>query len=94
MNKTEAHRILSEHLAPFGQRTHAQLVPLVESDHVETLEAQGPTGTRYQLEIQFFWDSCPGGTIRVFGSIDDGGFRAFVPLSECLLISQPESLKT
>jgi hypothetical protein len=36
----------------------------------------------YSLEIQFFWDAKPDGAVRVIGSIDDGGWRAFRPLSD------------
>jgi hypothetical protein len=32
--------------------------------------------------------------VRGIGSIDDGGIRAFVPLTQTLLISPPESVKT
>jgi hypothetical protein len=79
-------------LARFDGRNHSELVPLVESQRVEAYEVRGASGTTYQIEIQFFWDDKPGDTIRVAGSIDDGGIRAFVPLTESLLITRPESL--
>jgi hypothetical protein len=87
MNKSEAHKILGEQLARFG--SHTELVPLVESRHVETLEVRGESGTAYQVEVQFFWDDVRRRIVRVVGSIDDGGIRAFVPLTETLLISPP-----
>jgi len=55
-------------------------------------EVRGASGTAYQIEIQFFWDDKPGGTIRVAGSIDDGGIRAFVPLTDSFLVTRTESL--
>jgi hypothetical protein len=92
MNKTEAQKILGEQLARFDGRSHSELVPLVESQRVEAYEVRGVSGTMYQVEIQFFWDDQPGETIRVMGCIDDGGIRAFVPLTDSLLITRPESL--
>jgi hypothetical protein len=35
----------------------------------------------YQIEIEVFWDNQRGGNVRVMGSIDDGGWRAFMPLT-------------
>jgi predicted methyltransferase len=91
MDKSEAQRVLSEQLAQFSQRSYADLVPLVESDHVEAFEARGASGTTYQIEVQFFWDDKPGGVIRVIGSIDDGGIRALMPMSQSFLVPRPES---
>jgi hypothetical protein len=42
----------------------------------------GASGACYQIEIQASWDDKPNGNIRVVGSIDDGGLRAFFPLTE------------
>ena len=47
-----------------------------------TGERTGPSGKWYQIEIQAFWDGKPDGDIRVMGSIDDGGWRAYFPLCE------------
>jgi hypothetical protein len=43
------------------------------------------------VEIQTFWDSQPGGNVRVMGSIDDGGWRAFLPLSRSFIKSAVDS---
>jgi len=80
---------VTEQLARFAD--HAQLVPLVESRHVENFEVLDASGTRYQLEVQFFWDDERKRTIRVVGLIDDGGVRAFMPLTETVLISPDEN---
>ena len=40
-------------------------------------EMRGPSGATYQVEVQLFWDDQPNGELRVMGSIDDGGWRAF-----------------
>lgn len=92
MDKSEAQKILSEQLARFSDRSHSGLAPLAEAEHVEAYEVRSESGTTYQIEIQFFWDDRPGDTIRVLGSIDDEGIRAFVPLTDSLLITRPESL--
>jgi hypothetical protein len=81
-------------LARFSQRSYSELVPLVESSHVEDFEARGASGTMYHVEVQFFWDDKPRGVVRVVGSIDDGGIRAFVPLTQTFLVSGPDSVKT
>ena len=94
MDKSEAQKVLSEQLARFSQRSYSELVPLVESSHVEHFEIHGASGTKYQAEVQFFWYDNPGGVVRVFGSIDDGGIRAFFPLTQSLLVSRPESVMT
>jgi hypothetical protein len=42
----------------------------------------------YQVEVNAYWDAEPGGTIRVIGAIDDGGFRSsFSPLTDGFLLS-------
>jgi hypothetical protein len=92
MDKAEAQKILSEQLARFDGRSHSELAPLVKSQRVEAYEVRGVSGAAYQIEIQFFWDDRPGDTIRVMGSIDDGGICAFVPLTDSLLVTRPESL--
>ncbi|HEY5619917.1 MAG TPA: hypothetical protein VIK60_18390 [Vicinamibacterales bacterium] len=51
----------------------------------ETEAAQGESGTVYQLEFSVVWDDQPSGNLRVLGSIDDGGWRAFAPLSRSFI---------
>jgi len=86
MNKSEAQKILSEELARFNGRSHSDLTQFVGDEHVEAYEVRGASGTTYQIEIQFFWDDQPGETIRVAGSINDGGFRrASIPLTDRFL---------
>ncbi len=45
-------------------------------------EYKNAIGILYQIEIQAYWDDKPNENIRVMGSIDDGGWRAFSPLSD------------
>jgi hypothetical protein len=83
MDASEARTLLAERLRQFREYPHDRLVGLVGSCHVE--ERRGPAGTMYQLEFQFFWDAQPGGSVRVIGSIDDGGIRALVPLFDAFI---------
>ncbi len=39
-------------------------------------------GTEYQVTSDVFWDSLNGGDVRVIVAIDDGGVRAFVPITD------------
>lgn len=81
MNKDEAKGIIQEELEPFRLKPYAELVLMIEGEPFVT-ERVGPSGTRYQIEIEAFWDDKSGGDVRVIGSIDDGGWRAFMPLGD------------
>jgi hypothetical protein len=79
MNTQEAPDLLERHLATFVGRSYAELVSLI--DRPQTMTAKGASGTEYQLEFEVFYDSKRGGDIRIMGHIDDGGMRAFSPLT-------------
>jgi hypothetical protein len=51
------------------------------------LEVQGRSRTRYHIELQGVWDARPGDVLRTLGSVDDGGWSAFVPLTDDFLIA-------
>jgi hypothetical protein len=85
MNRSEAQQILTEQLARFNSRSHSELTQLVGDEHVEAYHVRAASGAAYHIEIQFFWDDQPGETIRVAGSIDDGSFRAFIPVTDSFL---------
>jgi hypothetical protein len=89
MNNTEAQKVLREQLALFSGHSHLELTRLVEGKRVEAYAIHTKGGKTYQVEIQFFWDDQPGNTIRILGSVDDGGIRAFSPLTESVLIPRP-----
>ena len=76
----EAKIILVGRLKRYREHSYEKLVQLIGSH--ETKEARAPSGKRYQLEFQVFWDSRPGGDVRVTGSIDDGGIRAIFPVTD------------
>lgn len=83
MDKQEARSLLTQHLRVYRERTYANLAAAVGNE--EHVEVQGPSGQSYQVEVSVFWDSDPGGPVRVLASIDDGGLRAFVPLSDSFI---------
>lgn len=89
MDKKEALSILAEHLARYRSRSYAKLASWARQHRIDTPEAAGPSGTRYQIEVQFFWDGKPEGDVRVGASIDDGGIRAFFPLTGSFIL-RPE----
>lgn len=79
-NKTEAKRIINQELEAYRGKPYSELVKMIDAEPV-TYESTAPSGTLYQIEIQAFWDSKPNGDVRVMGCIDDGGWRAFFPIS-------------
>ncbi len=50
-------------------------------------ERTGLDAATYQLEIEVLWDGPRGGNVRVIGSIDDGRWRAFVPITRSFVKS-------
>jgi hypothetical protein len=87
MDTAEARGILAAELDQLKRRSYAELRQMAESRAVETREVTGPSGAWYQLEIQAVWDDRPGGCVRVLASIDDGGWRAWVPLTNDFIIA-------
>ena len=81
MNSGEAGRLLLAELEAYRAWTYERLCGLIGSPK-RTTEIVGLSGTRYYVDIYAAWESRPNGEVRVFGCIDDGGWRAFFPLSE------------
>ena len=86
MNKDEATQIVRQELAKYRTRPYVELSRLVGT-RLPTRVIKGPSGAEYQVAIQIRWDGKADGDIRVVGSIDDAGWRAFVPLSEDFITS-------
>jgi hypothetical protein len=89
MNNDEATTIVREELMTYRNRPYPELSRLVGT-RTPPRVVRGPSGTEYQVVVQVHWDSRPNGDIRVVGLIDDGGWRAFMPLSEDF-ISDPNN---
>jgi hypothetical protein len=88
MNTQEARRLIDEQLARYRTMGYTALLRLLDAQ--DTFELEGAGGTKYQVEISAIWDRQEGGDLRVMGCIDDGGWRAFVPLSSDFII-RPDS---
>ncbi len=80
MDKDEATAILNQQLASFARRPYAELVAIV--DQPQSARACGPSGTAYQIEFNVFYDSGARRDLRIVASIDDGGWRAIMPLTK------------
>lgn len=85
MNQDEAEHVIAERLDRWKGAPYTQLVALIS--HPEVDEAVGPSGIVYQVDVQAVWDDRSEGNVRVICSVDDGGWRAFAPLSDGFVIS-------
>jgi len=86
-DESEARTVLATRLSALRRLTYGELVDRFLGK-VETEETVAASGRWYQIEIQGFWDSRPGGNLRVMGSIDEGkGWRAFKPLTDDFIIA-------
>jgi hypothetical protein len=85
MNKNEARQLLQAQLAAWRVRSYTELCG--EVGRWRRFEATGQSGAWYQGDIQVFWDAGRKGAVRVVASIDDGGWRTFVPLTEDFILT-------
>jgi len=78
---TKSHKIESEEnlrarMSEIRRRPFAELVRLI--DVADCVEVKGQNGKDYQIEVNAAWDDKEKTRLRVYGSIDDGGFRAWL----------------
>ncbi len=85
MNRAEARSLLLAYVQRFRGRSYDELRGLIGAPLNERV--LGPSGARYQIEIQAHWDDRAGGDLRVLVSIDDGGLSAFHPMTEGFILS-------
>jgi hypothetical protein len=85
VDKVEARAVLARELESYRSRAYTDLVGLIGNE-VNT-EVRGESGVVYQVEIQALWESGKPGDLRVCGSIDDGGWRAFLPLTDDFILA-------
>ena len=86
MDNPEAIALLEQELDTFRGNAWSELVGRIDLDPV-ICERLGAGGTKYQLEIQCVWDARRGGDVRVIGTVDDGGWRAFAPVTRAFIKS-------
>ena len=85
MDDTEARELLVSELARYRGRTYADLQRLLDTQ--DTFERMAPSGAKYQLEVHAVWDDRPGGNLCVMAHIDNGGWRAVVPLTDDFIVA-------
>ncbi len=85
MNKKEALTVLLEQVAQYRSQPYEKLLRLL--DDQDELVCDGPSGTKYYIEVQAFWDDPPKPDLRVRGAInDDGLLSAISPLCDDFII--------
>ena len=89
MDKTEARGLASERLAELRKLSWSELSRFV--DEPEHVDVTGPSGATYQLETLAVWETKPDGDLVVIVAVDDGGWRAFSPLSESFVAPRPST---
>ena len=85
MDTAEARLVLGTELLRYRAQTYEALQRLLKTQ--DTYEVQGPSGVNYQIEVLAVWDDERGENLHVFGHIDDGGLRAFVPLTDDFIMA-------
>jgi hypothetical protein len=80
-----AYALIDSWLKELRQRSYADLVSWI--GHPQTKQLCGEDGKQYQLEAQVYWDGKKGGDLRVMVVGDDGGWRAFMPLSDDFIMA-------
>ena len=92
MNQREARQLLVENVIPtLRDLSYKELVTRFVSQRPEHQSLDGPSGHRYFVEVQGFWDGGNRGPIRVLAAIDDGGRSAFKPLTEDFIKAEDHS---
>ena len=86
MDKTEAQQLLKARINELRAISYHDLLGLLDTD--TTIEVDGAAGRRYQIETSVVWDSAKDPRdLRVIVAIDDGGWRAFVPMTDSFIVA-------
>jgi hypothetical protein len=88
MDNTEARQVLQQRMEKYKSLTYDELSGMV--GHDEHFWVTASSGKKYQLQVQVLWDGRDKETVRVVGSVDDAGIRAFVPLNDSFLVSRED----
>lgn len=89
MHNREAKRLLRQVLDDYCHQSYSDLAARVGTVTYKTVT--GESGIEYQLEVQSFWNGKPDHNIIIVASIDDGGWRVFMPLTETRVVSFPQA---
>ena len=85
MDRAEARGVALGRLEELRALSYEELLTRF-SDRLEACDVIGRSGARYQLEAQVLKEG-RGESLRVMVSVDDGGVRAFSPLTESFIIT-------
>ena len=80
MDENEASQLLEAQLQEWRCRSYGELSG--EVGRWRRFETTGRSGEHYEGVIQVFWLGAARNAVKVVGSIDDGGWRTFVPLTK------------
>jgi hypothetical protein len=84
MNKVKVQSILEEQFSKFVRQSYAQLAELIS--HPKHITVQASSGVQYQIEFNIFYDSGAREDLRIVGSINSGGWLAFMALTKTLIM--------
>lgn len=90
MNKIVVNEIFEEKLNSLKEFTYDYLCKyLTETENKIVI---GSDGKEYQVETLAFWDDKQNEVLRLWISIDDMGWRAFIPMNRCFLIDKDKEI--
>jgi hypothetical protein len=87
LNRKEARSILVQTKDELRRLPYAELVGLVRNK----TSVVGPSGATYIVEVETFFDRPEEINVRVLISVDDGGWSAFVPMTDDFIIASDGS---
>jgi hypothetical protein len=85
MNQEEAEQVLESIVQELRAKSRSELEQLLDNPEVSTVH--GKSGAIYQIEREAIWDDKKGHDLRVMVLIDDGGWRAFSPMSDSFIVA-------
>jgi hypothetical protein len=87
LDKDEARAIGARKIDELRTLPYEELLRFMDPVHQDVT---GGSGTVYQVEVLAFWDGgrkARDGNLRVMVSVDDGGWSAFIPLTDEFIIA-------
>ena len=85
MDKKEAQQLLKARVNQLRAMSYHDLLSLLDKETV--IEVDGSSGGRYSIETSVFWDDAKDRDLRVIINIDDGGWRAFAPMTDDFIMA-------
>lgn len=90
MNDEEAKGMLRAEVIKLRPSGYEGLVARLAGKQ-ERFEVVGLSGATYHIEFEGFWDDGDR-SLRVVGSVDDGGGRAFLPFTDSFTVAPDGSM--